>query len=272
MATARGLVKDKPVKLVTEIEENLPIVHADATRVRQILLNLISNAAKFTDEGSITVSVRQRAGKDGKSELYLAITDTGTGIAEADQEKLFIPFSQVDGSPTRKVGGTGLGLSITRMLVELHGGEIGVISAEGKGSTFWFTLPVPDEASETGETHPPVLAIDDDPQVISLYDRYLGNAGYQVIAVTDPRNALIQAREIKPTVITLDIMMPDFDGWQLLKDLKDDPEVGHIPVVICSILEEQEKGLELGAADYLVKPILEEELVQAIEKITAPRE
>ena len=269
LSTARGLVKDKPVQLVTDLEENLPIIRADATRVRQILLNLISNAAKFTDEGSITIAVRQRTGEGGRPELYITVTDTGTGISEKDQEKLFIPFSQVDGSPTRKVGGTGLGLSITRMLVELHGGEIGVISAEGQGSTFWFTLPVPTE--ETGELPALVMAIDDDPQVISLYDRYLSSAGYQVIAVTDPHEALIQAREIKPAVITLDIMMPDFDGWQLLKDLKADPETGSIPIVICSILEEREKGLELGADDYLVKPILEDELVQAIQKLHNPK-
>jgi len=264
-STARGLVKDKPVQLIVDLEENLPVIQADTTRVRQILLNLISNAAKFTDQGSITISARQRTNKDGKPELYLAVTDTGSGISQKDQEKLFIPFSQVDGSPTRKVGGTGLGLSITRMLVELHGGEIGVISAEGRGSTFWFTLPVP-ETSKSTEAHLTVLAIDDDPQVIKLYERYLNDANYQVVAVTDPSLALEQAREVQPFVITLDIMMPDTDGWQLLKDLKSDPTIGHIPVIICSLLEEPAKGIELGAASYLVKPILEDELVQTISQ------
>ncbi|HBX71275.1 MAG TPA: hypothetical protein DEH25_18335, partial [Chloroflexi bacterium] len=272
LSTARGLVKDKPVKLVTVVEEGLPIITADPTRIRQILLNLISNASKFTDEGSITVTVRKQTSVYGKKELYLAVTDTGAGIAEADQNKLFMPFSQVDGSPTRKVGGTGLGLSITRLLVELHGGEIGVTSAEGQGSTFWFTIPLP-EGSE-GLDNPnlmTVLAIDDDTQVISLYQRYLSNAGYDVIALTDPHLALEEARKVKPFVITLDIMMPDFDGWKLLESLKSDPEVAQIPVVICSILAEYDKGKKLGAADYLVKPILEDELVGALSKLRPPQ-
>ncbi|MBN1667520.1 MAG: response regulator, partial [Anaerolineales bacterium] len=195
--------------------------------------------------------------------------DTGVGIAPEDQKDLFEPFTQVDGSPTRKVGGTGLGLSITRLLVELHGGEIDVESTVDQGSTFFFTIPLteatPPPPDSPGENT--VLAIDDDPQVIHLYERYLRNAGYQVVALTDPREALAYARQVQPFAITLDIMMPDFDGWQILKDLKADPEVGHIPVVICSILDEKDKGLELGAKGYLTKPILEEEFIQAIKAL-----
>ena len=271
LSTARGLVKDKPVKLVTKIEKDIPIITADPTRVRQILLNLISNAAKFTDEGSITVTTRKQINQKGKKEIYISVTDTGAGIADEDQDKLFVPFSQVDGSPTRKVGGTGLGLSITKLLVELHGGEIGVTSAEGEGSTFWFTLRMPEVTEQNYQDQLTIVSIDDDPQVIGLYERYLSEAGYQVIAVTNPQEALDQAREIKPFAITLDIMMPDFDGWNLLKDLKSDPEIGQIPVVICSILAEYDKGLELGASGYLVKPILEDDLVHALEKLRKPQ-
>lgn len=268
LSTARGLVKDKQVKLTTDIDDDIPIITADPTRIRQILLNLISNSAKFTDDGSITVIARKRENKIGRQEIYLAVTDTGSGIADEDQHKLFVPFSQVDGSPTRKVEGTGLGLSITRLLVDLHGGEIGVDSEIGKGSTFWFTLPLPESNIQTNtDGNLTVLAIDDDSQVITLYERYLKDAGYQVIAITDPHDALEQARHIKPYAITLDIMMPDFDGWKLLEDLKNDPDVGKIPVVICSILAEHDKGMKLGASNYLTKPILEDDLVHSLNKL-----
>jgi GAF domain-containing protein len=267
LSTARGLIKDKPIQLVTAIAEDIPRLIADPTRVRQILLNLISNASKFTEEGSITVSAQVRPNKKGTSEIIVTVADTGIGIAPADQETLFQPFTQVDGSPTRKAGGTGLGLSITKLLVELHGGTITVKSVEGQGSTFSFTLPLPQVASTLPETDGEisVLAIDDDRQVISLYERYLSGAGYQVIPLTDPSQALEYARKVKPFAITLDIMMPDFDGWQLLKEMKADPDVGQIPIIICSILEESEKGLKLGAEAYLTKPILEEELVKALK-------
>lgn len=269
LSTARGLVKDKQVKLITEVEDNLPIITADPTRIRQILLNLISNSAKFTDDGSITMIARKQENQKGGHEIYLAVADTGTGIAEEDQHKLFVPFSQVDGSPTRKVEGTGLGLSITRLLIDLHGGEIGVDSELGKGSTFWFTLPLPDTSIQPDKDgKSTIIAIDDDAQVISLYERYLKSAGYQVIAITDPHEALEKVREIKPYAITLDIMMPDFDGWKLLENLKADLEIGHIPVVICSILAEYDKGMKLGAVNYLTKPILEDDLIQSLNKLS----
>jgi CheY-like chemotaxis protein len=268
LSTARGLVKDKPVELITAVEDDLPVITADPTRIRQILLNLLSNASKFTDMGSITVTARKQVREHGGSEIYIAVTDTGAGIAAEDQYKLFVPFSQVDGSPTRKVEGTGLGLSITRLLIELHGGDIAVDSELGEGSTFWFTLPLPHTTTRPeGDSNLTILAIDDDVQVISLYERYLSGAGFQVIPITDPREALEKARQIMPFAITLDIMMPDFDGWNLLNTLKTDPLVSSIPVVICSILAEHQKGIELGAADYLTKPILEDDLVRILNQL-----
>jgi GAF domain-containing protein/CheY-like chemotaxis protein len=269
MSTARGLVRDKPIELITEIEGNSPPVFADPTRVRQIFLNLLSNAAKFTDEGSITVTARQITGNSGKPELFLSVADTGMGIAPEDQDRLFEPFVQVDGSPTRSTGGTGLGLSITRMLVDLHNGEIGLESDLGQGSTFYFTLPISDtvSASTDGEVNTTILAIDDDIQVIQLYERYLTDTDFQIIPLGDPKSVLAYAREIQPFVITLDISIPDYDGWQLLEEIKNDPETCHIPVVICSIQDEVEKGLALGAQDYLLKPILAEDFVNAIRRI-----
>ena len=273
VSTAMGLVKEKPVTIVNNVPEDIPTVHADRTRVRQILLNLLQNATKFTDEGTITVALNKRVNDDGIPELVISVTDTGIGIALEDQNKLFEPFSQVDDSPTRKTGGSGLGLSISRRLVEMQGGEIWLDSIEGEGSTFYFSLPV---ATDVSHQHAPVvpakdkkiiISVDDDPKVIDLYNRYLEPHGFQVIAVTDPDSALDQIKSIQPLGITLDIMMPKQDGWQLIEKLKSDPDTKDIPVIICSILDNRDKGYKLGATSYLIKPILEDELVDAINRL-----
>jgi len=276
MSTAIGLVKDKPIKLFHKVDPKLPDVRCDATRVRQVLINFLSNAAKFTDEGSITVEVRPNIDPQGKSEVLVTVTDTGLGIAEKDQSKLFQPFSQVDDSPTRKSGGTGLGLSICRSLIDMHSGRIGLLSSEvGVGSTFFFALPMPQQVDGTSdkgssgvqEPMDVILSIDDDPQIIYLYERFLKTQGYKVAALTDPKKAVQYAKEVHPFAITLDIMMPEKDGWQVMAELKADPETRHIPIIICSILQEEERGFSLGAADYLVKPFLQEELANAINRL-----
>ncbi|HEY9088651.1 MAG TPA: GAF domain-containing protein [Anaerolineaceae bacterium] len=273
MSTAIGLVKGKPVRLNQDISADLPLVRADNTRVRQVLLNFISNAAKFTEDGSITVNADIIESPTGISEVMVTVTDTGAGIAPEDTHKLFQPFSQVDDSPTRKTGGTGLGLSICRSLIEMHGGRIGLLRSEvGVGSTFFFTLPlaVPEPEPEPEiipEGAKTILAIDDDIQVISLYERYLKPHGYVVLALTDPKLAVQRAKEIQPSAITVDIMMPERDGWQVMRELKNDPETRSIPIIICSILEEEEKGFNLGAADYLVKPFAQDDLFSAISRL-----
>jgi CheY-like chemotaxis protein len=268
MSTAKGLVKEKPIQLVQRIPANMPTVRGDTMRVRQILLNLISNASKFTDTGSITVETLVQKGPTGKLEALINVIDTGPGISAEDQKKLFQAFSQVDGSATRKSGGTGLGLSICANLVQLHAGRLGVHSEVGKGSTFWFTLPLYQQSNEEiPEGKKVVLAIDDDPQVIGLYERYLTPQGYYVLPLTDPSKAREQVLKIKPFAITLDIMMPNKDGWSVLTELKSDPATRDFPVIICSILEQADKGFSLGAADYLVKPILEEDLVHALDRL-----
>jgi signal transduction histidine kinase/CheY-like chemotaxis protein len=272
MSTASGLVKDKHITLSSSVADNVPILQADNTRIRQVLLNLISNAAKFTDQGSIEIEAALSTSPAGQPEVMIIVTDTGPGIAEQDRHKLFQPFSQVDDSPTRKTGGTGLGLSICRSLIELHHGRIGLLESEvGKGSKFYFTLPLSNpinSADPVTPEHPSILCIDNDMQVIKLYERYLKPHGYQVVPVLDAKRAVEFALAVKPVAITLDVMMPERDGWHVLEDLKNNEETHHIPIIMCSILEEQEKGLLSGASDYLVKPFLQEDLIQAVERLT----
>lgn len=273
MSTASGLVKDKPIKLLQRVPDDLPSARADPIRVRQVLLNLLSNAAKFTENGEIIVEASVPAEYVGAPELRVSVSDTGPGIALEDQTKLFQAFSQVDDSPTRKTGGSGLGLAISQQLIQLHGGRIGVQSAPGQGSTFYFTLPIYQAAVESSDAAGTrvVLAIDDDPQVIRLYERYLEPQGYHVIGLSDPTKAKERALQVRPFAITLDIMMPDYDGWRVLTDLKSDPETRGFPVIVCSVLEQQERGFSLGAADYVLKPILGDGLVRALDRLNKDR-
>lgn len=276
VSTATGLVKDKPIELRCQVPADLPLVKGDPNRVRQVLINLISNAAKFTEQGAITIAANTQITQENKPEMVVTVDDTGSGIAPRDQARLFQPFSQVDGSPNRETGGTGLGLSISRSLIELQGGKIGLLRSEvGVGSTFYFTLPLKPGAMvketlpqvEIPQVKPTLLMIDDDPQVISLYEHYLQPYGYQVIPLTDPVQALAMAQSVCPMVITLDILMPEVNGWQVLKDLKADPKTKDIPVIICSILEEREKAAGLGAMGYLVKPFLPDDLIHAVQRV-----
>ena len=271
--TTKALIKDRPVELRTILPDDLPTVRADAQRVRQVLLNLMSNAAKFTDEGLITLMAEV-----GPEFVTISVTDTGIGIEPEAQNRLFIPFQQVDGSTTRRAGGTGLGLAISRSFVDMHGGEIWVESVPGKGSTFSFTLPIfralHERMEDSGELqlHPGqklVLAIDDDAGVITLLKRYLENDGYQVIGEVDPLHAEQVAERLASqlSAITLDVVMPHSDGWQILLALKENPQTRDIPVILCSIVEGLEQGLEQGAAACLRKPITREELLSALRKV-----
>jgi signal transduction histidine kinase/putative methionine-R-sulfoxide reductase with GAF domain len=269
LSTAVGLVKDKPIRLEQIIPADLPTLRADPTRLRQVILNLLSNAAKFTERGSITIEAGIQTPQPGQSEIIIKVTDTGIGISLEHQKNLFQPFTQVDGSATRKTGGSGLGLSISRLLVEIHGGQIGVESTEGKGSCFYFTLPV---GPRPEPPHPEpgsrvILAIEGEWQVLYLYDRYLSEHNYNVVPVSMPAEAVKRAQEVQPQAILLDVFLPGGSGWKVLEDLKKDPTTRHIPVIICSLLDERERALGLGAADYLLKPILEEDLISSVQRL-----
>lgn len=270
--TTKALIKDRPVELRTELPDDLPTVWADGQRVRQVLLNLMSNAAKFTDEGLITLMA-----KVGPEFVTISVADSGIGIEPEAQNRLFIPFQQVDGSTTRRAGGTGLGLAISRSFVEMHGGEIWVESEPGEGATFSFTLPIFRVREKMEDTAEPrldpsqklVLAIDDDAGVITLLKRYLENDGYQVVGVTDALHAEQMAERLAPDLraITLDVVMPHSDGWRILRALKENPQTKEIPVILCSIVEGLERGLKEGAAAWLRKPITREELLNALRKV-----
>ena len=268
MSTAVGLVKDKPVQLIQKVSDDLPIVRADSTRIRQVLLNLMSNAAKFTEKGSITV----RTWADNEH-VTITVADTGIGVPEEYREKIFEEFQQVDGSATRSVGGSGLGLAICRRFVELHSGHIWMESEVGVGSAFTFTIPIfgPDyvkdpelAALEIDPDRRLVLAVEDSEEIVGFYRRYLERHGYQVISLAEGSRAPLWVRELSPFALLLDVVLPDVDGWAVLEKLKSSRETAHVPVIVCSILDEEARGLSLGAAAYLTKPVLEGDLLQAL--------
>ncbi|MEK7440859.1 MAG: ATP-binding protein, partial [Chloroflexota bacterium] len=271
MSSIGGLIKDRPIRLVPDIQTDLPPVYVDSIRVRQVLINLFSNAAKFTEQGTITVrAVLQEF--DTRSMVKVSVRDTGQGIAQADLSKLFQAFTQVDGSATRRTDGTGLGLAISRNLVELHGGAIWVESVVGEGTTFFFTLPVYQPAPalphvQPGDTRRIILAIDDDARVIDLYRRYAEPHGYAVHGITNNLQAAESAQLLKPFVILLDVLMQERNGWQVLQELKQNNATKDFPVIICSILNEREKALSMGATDCLIKPILDIDLINAFERL-----
>jgi CheY-like chemotaxis protein/two-component sensor histidine kinase len=285
LRTIEPMVDRRRVKLVTEIGRDLPAVVTDRDKLRQILFNLLSNASKFTEEGSISVVVGVR-----DQAVEIAVADTGIGIPEHALEQIFEEFHQLDSSSTRRQGGTGLGLSITRHLVQLIGGSIRVESTPGQGSAFTVTLPLTGElyalGTQRSQSGAPadlveqleavgegdvVLAIDDDPSAIYLLQENLGDAGYHVVGATGGEEGLVRARELQPMAIFLDILMPNMDGWHVLNELKADPVTRDIPVIILSIVDQKDQGHRLGAADYLLKPFDRESILMALARLAPLR-
>jgi len=251
-------------------------VQADLVKVRQILFNLLSNAAKFTEKDQIYLEIASEQKADGEW-VRFSVTDHGIGMTPQQMQKLFKPFSQADNSTTRKYGGTGLGLTITQRFAEMMGGSISVESESGRGSTFSVRLPRHIESrqadsnpEQTPAPDPPqgplVLVIDDDPLVHELLSTHLEHLGYRVAVADNGQAGLAQAQALKPQVITLDAMMPGMDGWSVLHALKSTAALAAIPVVMMSLDEDQGRGYALGVTDYLPKPIRREQLLKIMQR------
>ncbi len=276
--TVRPLVEKNTNTLAIRRPDALGTMHADLTKVRQALFNLLSNASKFTTRGTITLDIaRNRI--DGADWVMLSVSDTGIGMTPAQMEKLFQAFSQAEASTTRQYGGTGLGLAITRHFCQLMGGDITVASEVGKGSTFTISLPAevsepkaePVEPAEAIagaliDGAPPVLVIDDDPRVREMLQRFLTKEGFRVASAASGEEGLRLARELRPMAITLDVLMPGTDGWSVLAALKADPDMADIPVILLTMVDDKNLGYALGASDYLTKPVDRGRLVAILQK------
>ncbi len=285
-STVKPLFEKNRNQLVIDCPDGTGVIHADLTKFRQCLLNLLSNATKFTEEGTITLTVRSVGLQEGEW-LRLTVADTGIGMTPEQMGRLFESFSQADSSTTRKYGGTGLGLAISRRFCRLMGGDITVTSTPGVGSSFTMELPrqvvdpdaepiKPAPAMDPPEAQIPpvmprgtVLVIDDDPTTGELIQRHLSRQGYRVEVAAAGDEGLALAKTLHPDVITLDVMMPGIDGWAVLEALKADSDLAAIPVVMMSMLENRELALSLGAVDSLGKPVQRSTLDRLLGMIEA---
>ncbi|OOZ75873.1 hypothetical protein BOW50_10840 [Solemya velum gill symbiont] len=299
---ALSVVKEKAhnhgIQLDLKVADDIGAMQADGRKLKQVIFNLLSNAVKFTpDGGRVTIEVVH-----SDKNLQVTVTDTGIDIAADEIGLLFRPFEQLDGSLSRQYEGTGLGLVMVKRLVELHGGEISVTSTKGKGSSFQFTIPYrttdeedsdevdvrmqeatdtasvsthppqaqqsrqSDRASETPLIQPEVLIVEDNDQAAELMSIQLKGAGYKIQRARDGSEALKLAKSLRPDLVIMDILLPDFDGWEVMRRMNQDPELAAIPVVVVSIVADTKKGIELGAVDVLEKPLRKLALLEAIGK------
>jgi len=273
VSTAEPLARVKTIELKSDVETGLGVV-ADPAKVKQMLLNLVSNAIKFTPErGTVTVAAR-RSGDWAE----LAVTDTGIGIAPADMGRLFGEFQQLDQGPGRRQEGTGLGLALTKRFAELHGGTVTVESEVGRGSTFTIRLPMaagahpaapsPAPAPDVEADRPLVLVVDDNLQAAEIIGRHLDSGGFRHRVARSGTEALRLAADLKPMAVTLDILLPEIDGWEVLTRLKENPATRNIPVVVLSVVDKPALGRALGAIDYFVKPVDGKALLSRLDQYT----
>ncbi|QCG91120.1 PAS domain S-box protein [Azospirillum sp. TSH100] len=278
-ATVEALVSKKGNRLAVEVTDGLGVMHTDVVKVRQCLFNLLSNAAKFTENGTITLSVERATPHPRDAEdvmpadmVVFRVTDTGIGMTPEQVRRLFERFMQADSSTTRRFGGTGLGLAITKAFADMLGGEITVDTAAGQGTGFTLRLPADlrhgrlpgaadadplrvEEVTPSQAARETILIIDDEQAMRELLARFLHREGFGVALAADGQTGLSIARQIRPRVILLDVMMPRTDGWSVLSVLKAEPDLADIPVIIISSRREMGLALSLGAADYFTKPV-----------------
>jgi signal transduction histidine kinase/DNA-binding response OmpR family regulator len=286
--TISPLIETNHNQLVVNCADHLGTMHADLMKVRQGLLNLLSNASKFTEQGRITLTVTRQPQSPGDAEpidsdwIIFTVEDTGIGMTPKQIRRLFKAFTQADGSTTRKYGGTGLGLAITQHFCRMMGGDIAVESEPNQGSTFTIWLPAQVDIGEYGSTSQlstlsrvselstattdTVLVIDDDPTIQELLQRFLSKEGFATQAALSGADGLALAKELQPVAIILDVMMPGNDGWSVLTALKADPQTTAIPVVMMTIVDDKPLGYALGASDYLVKPLDRDRLLAVLHK------
>jgi GAF domain-containing protein/CheY-like chemotaxis protein len=276
VSVIQPLAEKNTNRLALDCAETIGTMHADLTKVRQSLFNLLSNACKFTERGTVSLAVA-RDTDDAGEWITFAVTDTGIGMTPEQIGRLFEDFSQAEASTTRRYGGTGLGLALSRRLCRMMGGEITVHSTPGAGSTFTMRLPavvveasvepapVASAASEP-QVAGTILVIDDDATVRDLMQRFLVKEGFRVALAAGGEDGLRLARELRPDAITLDVMMPGMDGWAVLSALKADPDLADIPVIMLTIVDDKNLGYALGASDYLTKPLDRERLLSVLNK------
>ncbi len=289
VASTIGMQSEKNGNTLTiNCRKDIGFMRADLGKVRQGLFNLASNAAKFTHDGQITVDV-ERQDMDGSEWIMFRVSDTGIGLTPEQIVRLFQPFTQADASTTRKFGGTGLGLALTRRFSQMMSGDVTVHSVRGEGSVFTIKLPATLSESaaaemvefagrvspaSTSDAQPPpalgtcVLVIDDDPQQRELMERYLTKEGFTVQTASGGAEGLLLARQLMPAAITLDVMMPDMDGWSVLSALKSDLKLRDIPVIMLTMVDDPARGFTLGASDYATKPVNRRRLSQILKKYT----
>jgi signal transduction histidine kinase/CheY-like chemotaxis protein len=268
IATAMGLVEDRPIELLMDIPDDLPLIQADNIRTRQILLNLLSNAAKFTEEGHIGISAR--AEFSGENEVMrVSVFDTGNGIALEDQSKLFEPFSQVDASPDTQLGGTGLGLSICKHLVELQGGRIWVDSVPGTGSTFAFTIPLKKGAIFAAQTPiaPLLVRVTKNVQLSDTEKVSFITEGFKYHLVSATDEVFDTVQRLRPDIVLIDPTIPDGAGWKTLLRLKNTPDTSQLPINTFSLDQDLEKGFDLGVGDYVTKPVDRQKFEVALDHL-----
>jgi signal transduction histidine kinase/DNA-binding response OmpR family regulator len=293
----RPLCVEKGLSLEHEFSSEVPeLIYSDQDKINKALMNLLSNAVKFTRRGKITVKLRL----ENKSKLRIDVTDSGIGIPEDRINDIFKEFQQIDSSDSRSYGGTGLGLAITNKVMDIIGGSVLVKSQLGKGSTFSLLIPIPkktemdkkeiidwddkvagslkekieiditDDRAHLDARKKSVLVIDDEEEVFYIMRQYLHDQNYQILFPQNGEDVLALARRYKPYAITLDILMPKMNGWEILDSLKKDPDTKNIPVIIASILSEKERAFEKGAAEYLVKPFEPERLLNSLANLESP--
>jgi diguanylate cyclase (GGDEF)-like protein/PAS domain S-box-containing protein len=295
MNIMKSFADNKFIEIAVSIGEGVGTITADRVKLKQILYNLLSNAIKFTPEGGMVgIDVSKGENVDGRYPWALpgrefvkfSIWDTGVGIDPEDKDRIFDEFEQVDSSFSREYGGTGLGLALTKKLVELHGGNITVESKLGEGSIFSFMIPVTSPVEAVGpetveaislnfpwmkEEAPLILVVEDNLSTTELLTLHLTQAGYKVAHAFDGEEALEKAKNLKPFAITLDVMLPKKDGWEVLQELKSDQRTTDIPVIIHSIVDNKDLAFALGATDYLLKPLDKDALISKLDEITVAK-